>query len=46
METPWPAAAAEFLPPPAAGRLFTAGYPIRRTDVTPGGRLRLDALAR
>jgi acyl-ACP thioesterase len=26
--------------------VFTAGYPIRRTDVTPGGRLRLDALAR
>jgi acyl-ACP thioesterase len=46
METPRPAAAAEFLPPPAAGRVFTAGYPIRRTDVTPGGRLRLDALAR
>ena len=45
METPRPAAAAEFLPPPAAGRVFTAGYPIRRTDVTPGGRLRLDALA-
>lgn len=36
---------AEF-PPPAAGRVFTAGYPIRRTDVTPGSRLRLDALAR
>jgi acyl-ACP thioesterase len=46
METPWPAAAAEFLPPPAAGRVFTARYPVRRTDVTPGGRLRLDALAR
>jgi len=46
METPRAAAAAEFLPPPAAGRVFTAGYPIRRTDVTPGGRLRLDALAR
>jgi acyl-ACP thioesterase len=41
METP-----EEFLPPPQAGRVFTAGYPIRRTDVTPGGRLRLDALAR
>ena len=37
---------AEFLPPPQAGRVFTCGYPIRRTDVTPGGRLRLDALAR
>ncbi len=47
METPGPAAAAaEFLPPPRAGRVFSAGYPIRRTDVTPGGRLRLDALAR
>jgi acyl-ACP thioesterase len=46
MESPRPGAAAEFLPPPAAGRVFTAGYPIRRTDVTPGGRLRLDALAR
>jgi acyl-ACP thioesterase len=44
---PGPAApAAGFLPPPAAGRVFTAGYPIRRTDVTPGGRLRFDALAR
>jgi acyl-ACP thioesterase len=37
---------AEFLPPPETGRVFTAGYPIRRTDVTPGGRLRFDALAR
>jgi acyl-ACP thioesterase len=47
METPAPAAAAaEFLPPPEAGRVFTGEYPIRRTDVTPGGRLRLDALAR
>jgi len=36
----------EFLPPPRAGRVFTSGYPIRRADVTPGGRLRLDALAR
>jgi acyl-ACP thioesterase len=46
METSRPAAAAEFLPPPAAGRVFTAGYSIRRTDITPGGRLRLDAVAR
>ena len=46
MDTPRPATAAEFLPPPAAGRVFTADYPIRRTDVTQGGRLRLDALAR
>jgi acyl-ACP thioesterase len=37
---------AEFLPPPETGRVFTSGYPIRRTDVTPDGRLRLDALAR
>jgi acyl-ACP thioesterase len=35
-----------FLPLPKAGRVFTGGYPIRRTDVTPGGRLRFDALAR
>jgi len=35
-----------FLPPPAAGRVFTSGYPIRRTDVTPSGRLRFDALTR
>ena len=46
METPRPAAAAEFLPPPAAGRVFTAGYPVRRTNVTPDGRLRLDELTR
>jgi acyl-ACP thioesterase len=46
METSRPAAEAEFLTPPAAGRVFTTGYPTRRTDVTPGGRLRLDALAR
>ena len=31
---------------PLAGRVFTAGYLVRRSDVTPGGRLRLDALAR
>jgi hypothetical protein len=30
-----------FLPLPEAGRVFTGGYPIRRTDITPGGRLRL-----
>jgi acyl-ACP thioesterase len=46
METPRPAAAGQFLPPPAAGRVFTAGYPIRRADMAPDGRLRLDALAR
>ena len=44
---PAPAAAvAEFAPPPQAGRVFSTAYPIRHTDVTPGGRLRLDALAR
>jgi acyl-ACP thioesterase len=35
-----------FLPLPETGRVFTGGYPIRRADVTPGGRLRFDALAR
>jgi len=35
-----------FLPLPEAGRVFTGGCRIRRTDVTPGGRLRLDALTR
>jgi acyl-ACP thioesterase len=35
-----------FLPLPRAGRVFTGGYPIRRADVTPDGRLRFDALAR
>ena len=35
-----------FLPLPETGRVFTGGYPIRRTDVNPGGRLRFDALAR
>ena len=50
MDTVPPGAAAPppdgFLPVPAAGRVFTGDYPIRRTDVTPGGRLRFDALAR
>ncbi|HET7246476.1 MAG TPA: acyl-ACP thioesterase domain-containing protein [Streptosporangiaceae bacterium] len=46
MDTPRPAATAQFRPAPTAGRVFTAGYPIRLTDVTPSGRLRLDALAR
>jgi hypothetical protein len=35
-----------FLPLPAAGRVFTGHVPIRRTDVTPAGRLRFDAMAR
>jgi acyl-ACP thioesterase len=50
MDTMPPDAAAPppdgFLPLPEAGRVFTGDYPIRRTDVTPGGRLRFDALAR
>jgi acyl-ACP thioesterase len=50
MDTVPPGAAAPppggFLPLPAAGRVFTTDYPIRRTDVTPGGRLRFDALTR
>src|SRR5262249_59934689 len=35
-----------FLPLPRAGRVFTGGYPIRRADVTPDGRMRFDAVAR
>jgi acyl-ACP thioesterase len=35
-----------FVPLPESGRVFTAGYQARSTDVTPGGRLRFDALAR
>jgi acyl-ACP thioesterase len=35
-----------FAPEPAAGRVYTARRIIRSTDVTPSGRLRLDALAR
>ena len=48
MDTVPPDAAAlpSFLPLPDTGRVFTGGYPIRRTDVTPGGRLRFDAVAR
>ena len=40
------AAALAFAPGPAAGRVFTAARAVRSTDVTPDGRLRLDALAR
>ena len=40
------AAAPAFAPCPAFGRVFTALRAVRSTDVTPGGRLRLDALAR
>jgi acyl-ACP thioesterase len=35
-----------FEPDPADGRVFTAARVVRSTDVTPDGRLRLDALAR
>jgi acyl-ACP thioesterase len=35
-----------FVPDPASGRVFTARRIVRSTDVTPSGRLRLDALAR
>jgi hypothetical protein len=35
-----------FLPIPETGRVFTGSCPIRRTEVTPGGRLRFDALTR
>jgi acyl-ACP thioesterase len=36
----------EFLPVPARGRVFSGSRVIAGTDVAPGGRLRLDALAR
>jgi acyl-ACP thioesterase len=35
-----------FLPVPARGRVFSGSRVIAGTDVTPGGRLRLDALVR
>jgi acyl-ACP thioesterase len=35
-----------FLTEPAAGRVYTSRRIVRSTDVTPSGRLRLDALAR
>jgi acyl-ACP thioesterase len=38
--------AVELLPPPAHGRIFRTGRPVRLGDVGPDGRLRLDALAR
>ncbi len=34
------------LPPPAHGRVYTGGRRVRLGDASPGGRLRLDALAR
>jgi acyl-ACP thioesterase len=42
MSPPVPA----FLPEPASGRVYVARRIVRSTDVTPSGRLRLDALAR
>jgi acyl-ACP thioesterase len=39
-------ASAPFTPEPAQGRIYSARRIIRSTDVTPAGRLRLDALAR
>jgi acyl-ACP thioesterase len=36
----------DFQPDPAAGRVFRVSRMVRSTDVTPGGRLRFDALAR
>jgi len=41
-----PPAAGAFRADPAHGRLFTTARTVRSTDVTPAGRLRLDALAR
>jgi acyl-ACP thioesterase len=35
-----------FVPDPAHGRVFTVSRAVRSSEVTPGGRLRLDALAR
>ena len=50
METPTTAdgraARPSFRADPAGGRLFRASRVVRSTDVTPGGRLRFDALAR
>src|SRR5947207_6187601 len=34
------------LPPPARGRVYRGGRRVRLGDASPGGRLRLDALAR
>ncbi len=39
-------AAAGLAPDPAAGRVYATERSVRTTDVTPSGRLRLDALAR
>jgi len=45
MESPMPAAGS-FAAEPEQGRVFAASRSVRSTDVTPGGRLRFDALAR
>ncbi len=39
-------AAPAFVPRPETGRVFTANRPVRSTDATSRGRLRLDAVAR
>jgi acyl-ACP thioesterase len=39
-------ALAELVPIPPAGRTFSATRPVRFGDLSPGGRLRLDAIAR
>ena len=44
--SPDPAAGAAFVPDPVAGRIFATSRLVRTTDVTPSGRLRLDAIAR
>src|ERR1022692_2611143 len=38
--------APEFVPDPAHGRVFAVARYVRSSEVTPGGRLRFDALAR
>ncbi len=37
---------AAFVPDPVSGRIFATSRLVRMTDVTPSGRLRLDAIAR
>lgn len=39
-------AADGFLPRPVSGRIYAAARTVRATDITPAGRLRLDAIAR
>lgn len=40
------AASEDLVPPPASGRVFRGSRPVRLGDVSPAGRLRLDACAR